>query len=256
MADAHGSGPCVRKDVRVQLPPRPPCSGPIRWRGSGLSRCPHHTRGGDPPDPHGACSFRLCALGRLVLTSHDACFLRSSGLSGPVVEAFLVRVGAVGGGTVRVWRTCSMGPLKLSSWGATSGRSTSTVRGGWRRCARSRPCRSTTPTTSGRSGSWTPGSPTASGPRSRSCAGHPDRGGPRWSTTGCSSTGRTTPTAGSSSGSPVGPTAPTVSVPPCANCCSPPATPPRRSPKASTGARTGGGPGARTNGSRWSSTTR
>ena len=25
MADAHGSGPCVRKDVRVQLPPRPPC---------------------------------------------------------------------------------------------------------------------------------------------------------------------------------------------------------------------------------------
>src|SRR5882757_7492127 len=23
MADAHGSGPCVRKDVRVQLPPRP-----------------------------------------------------------------------------------------------------------------------------------------------------------------------------------------------------------------------------------------
>src|SRR3954452_15529135 len=26
MADAHGSGPCVRKDVGVQLPPRPPCS--------------------------------------------------------------------------------------------------------------------------------------------------------------------------------------------------------------------------------------
>jgi hypothetical protein len=23
MADAHGSGPCVRKDVGVQLPPRP-----------------------------------------------------------------------------------------------------------------------------------------------------------------------------------------------------------------------------------------
>src|SRR3954453_2044800 len=27
MADAHGSGPCVRKDVRVQLPPRPPLLG-------------------------------------------------------------------------------------------------------------------------------------------------------------------------------------------------------------------------------------
>jgi hypothetical protein len=25
MADAHGSGPCVRKDVGVQLPPCPPC---------------------------------------------------------------------------------------------------------------------------------------------------------------------------------------------------------------------------------------
>src|SRR5690606_33722950 len=24
MADAHGPGPCVRKDVRVHLPPRPP----------------------------------------------------------------------------------------------------------------------------------------------------------------------------------------------------------------------------------------
>src|SRR5665213_2005389 len=24
MADAHGSGPCVREDVGVQLPPRPP----------------------------------------------------------------------------------------------------------------------------------------------------------------------------------------------------------------------------------------
>src|SRR4051812_50220867 len=41
MADAHGSGPCVRKDVGVQLPPRPPsirvaggsggrvCGGPV-----------------------------------------------------------------------------------------------------------------------------------------------------------------------------------------------------------------------------------
>src|SRR3954447_2340700 len=38
MADAHGSGPCVRKDVRVQLPPRPPLLGlrepptADRWR--------------------------------------------------------------------------------------------------------------------------------------------------------------------------------------------------------------------------------
>lgn len=31
MADAHGSGPCARKGVRVQLPPSPPQS-PARWR--------------------------------------------------------------------------------------------------------------------------------------------------------------------------------------------------------------------------------
>src|SRR2546423_13329080 len=35
MADAHGSGPCVRKDVRVQLPPRPP-AGP--WSPNRLPR--------------------------------------------------------------------------------------------------------------------------------------------------------------------------------------------------------------------------
>jgi hypothetical protein len=31
MADAHGSGPCARKGVRVQLPPSPPQS-PAQWR--------------------------------------------------------------------------------------------------------------------------------------------------------------------------------------------------------------------------------
>src|SRR5512132_1399256 len=32
MADAHGSGPCVRKDVGVQLPPCPPSSNGTRRR--------------------------------------------------------------------------------------------------------------------------------------------------------------------------------------------------------------------------------
>jgi len=31
MADAHGSGPCVRKDVGVQLPPCPPQRPRKRW---------------------------------------------------------------------------------------------------------------------------------------------------------------------------------------------------------------------------------
>src|SRR3954453_6215732 len=55
MADAHGSGPCVRKDVGVQLPPCPLISGrfpssflrswPVRWSGP-LTR---HHRAFPPP---------------------------------------------------------------------------------------------------------------------------------------------------------------------------------------------------------------
>ena len=37
MADAHGSGPCVRKDVRVQLPPRPQFLLPPHLRTAGRS---------------------------------------------------------------------------------------------------------------------------------------------------------------------------------------------------------------------------
>src|SRR5215475_4875309 len=33
-ADAHGSGPCVRKDVRVQIPPRPLYRWPAETRAS------------------------------------------------------------------------------------------------------------------------------------------------------------------------------------------------------------------------------
>ena len=59
MADAHGSGPCVRKDVRVQLPPRPPgdaCSrvafavGGHRCCSGGPSP-PGPQPGASPPDP-------------------------------------------------------------------------------------------------------------------------------------------------------------------------------------------------------------
>src|SRR5260370_6431386 len=54
-ADAHGSGPCVRKDVRVQIPPRPrvtpSCSlafGQFRhW-----PAVPAPGGGGPPPPPH------------------------------------------------------------------------------------------------------------------------------------------------------------------------------------------------------------
>src|SRR5262249_54021555 len=52
MADAHGSGPCVRKDVRVQIPPRPRAGS--CWSVA-FGHLPHEPRsfpGGDPPDPH------------------------------------------------------------------------------------------------------------------------------------------------------------------------------------------------------------
>src|SRR4051794_21688572 len=60
MADAHGSGPCVRKDVRVQLPPRPPCSEARPLARPGLfpfssslpgGRAPRTPHGAVPPDP-------------------------------------------------------------------------------------------------------------------------------------------------------------------------------------------------------------
>src|SRR4051794_15772093 len=57
MADAHGSGPCVRKDVRVQLPPRPPIvaeSAPLveeaRLLCGGRTPAPPR-RAAPPPDP-------------------------------------------------------------------------------------------------------------------------------------------------------------------------------------------------------------
>ena len=57
MADAHGSGPCVRKDVRVQLPPRPLCSEAPSARAEGASFAwggSSSFPGAEPPDPHGA----------------------------------------------------------------------------------------------------------------------------------------------------------------------------------------------------------
>jgi hypothetical protein len=60
MADAHGSGPCVRKDVRVQLPPRPRAThargarSPSRGHRccSGGPSPPDPQPGASPPDPH------------------------------------------------------------------------------------------------------------------------------------------------------------------------------------------------------------
>ena len=64
MADAHGSGPCVRKDVGVQLPPRPHAPGdpcPRKAR-SGVA---HASRGAEPRGP--ASRGRLgCSAVRLV----------------------------------------------------------------------------------------------------------------------------------------------------------------------------------------------
>jgi hypothetical protein len=83
-ADAHGSGPCVRKDVRVQIPPRPRdssrCSQALRASFPEIRGV--LARGGDPPEPPGGppsalvlavglvpvcCGFRRWAGYRFVL---------------------------------------------------------------------------------------------------------------------------------------------------------------------------------------------
>src|SRR5215510_1654607 len=51
MADAHGSGPCVRKDVRVQIPPRPRVARCLSGDLRSPSREPRFCPGGDPPEP-------------------------------------------------------------------------------------------------------------------------------------------------------------------------------------------------------------
>src|SRR3954468_14523404 len=56
MADAHGSGPCVRKDVRVQLPPRPRCSGAPAGAGAPFPFARYFPGGRAPRTPHGALS--------------------------------------------------------------------------------------------------------------------------------------------------------------------------------------------------------
>src|SRR5690348_9195206 len=72
MADAHGSGPCVRKDVGVQLPPRPldarrrmpaesagSASPRILWGPSPHTPC---RRGCPPPDPPLVLRFARTSL--------------------------------------------------------------------------------------------------------------------------------------------------------------------------------------------------
>src|SRR3712207_1455351 len=80
MADAHGSGPCVRKDVGVQLPPCPPArragpSGPARRRqGSDPDEKGHRDRGpvvpsgGDRPCVGGGSAVVHLSLGLPCLT--------------------------------------------------------------------------------------------------------------------------------------------------------------------------------------------
>src|SRR5947209_18328175 len=87
MADAHGSGPCVRKDVRVQLPPRPLCSGPVAARPA-LSRWLCYSRGAVPPGPP------TVRLGR-TQRGHPGSFMRLSACAYWLL--FAVGVGAVGG---------------------------------------------------------------------------------------------------------------------------------------------------------------
>jgi hypothetical protein len=91
MADAHGSGPCVRKDVGVQLPPSPRESGALCSRKARTGASRHVCSGGRAPgspalrwlrSPLGRARPRGC--GRR--WSRSAPWLRSSLVAlGPVV---------------------------------------------------------------------------------------------------------------------------------------------------------------------------
>jgi hypothetical protein len=62
MADAHGSGPCVRKDVGVQLPPCPPArrAGPFRGPARRLSgKSPRDSRQRPAAPPQGGAAGLL-----------------------------------------------------------------------------------------------------------------------------------------------------------------------------------------------------
>ena len=109
MADAHGSGPCVRKDVGVQLPPRPhapgdPCRRSAR---TGVASCWPRGRAPRtrvPGSASGAASLRLLGWG----ARRRSCFRRSSG-----------SLRLLGWGARR--RSCfrrSSGSLRLLGWGA------------------------------------------------------------------------------------------------------------------------------------------
>src|SRR4051812_48831144 len=96
MADAHGSGPCVRKDVGGQLPPRPqdaprdPCPGRARtgvasWSprgGARRARVPGASSGG----------FASLALARRRCVARLLEVLRGASLS-----------GVLGGASLSVW---------------------------------------------------------------------------------------------------------------------------------------------------------
>src|SRR3954453_13895244 len=59
MADAHGSGPCVRKDVGVQLPPCPPNPEGFPTSSGRCDRHPHERAGSHSPRPPTACNHPL-----------------------------------------------------------------------------------------------------------------------------------------------------------------------------------------------------
>jgi hypothetical protein len=103
MADAHGSGPCVRKDVRVQLPPRPPGTHVRGTRSPGGGhRCwsggpspPDPQPGASPPDPHPLGTLR-------VGLPFDPCL----GSCGPAVRSPPRFVWGCGSFSPRFERTC------------------------------------------------------------------------------------------------------------------------------------------------------
>ena len=67
MADAHGSGPCVRKDMEVQLLSRAPAHLWLRGVGQGFSLPPQNVCRAIVPVMHAAAQVRPIATDQVSL---------------------------------------------------------------------------------------------------------------------------------------------------------------------------------------------